>query len=332
MSQRNNPVTPLYALAGDIGGTQIRAALVNRGGEIIARDSTPTNPEQGIDSAADRLCELTNQVSEGVDPSAIAGLGISTAGPIDPSEGFYSHPPNLMGWHDKTMVPRITELTGHVPNIIHDAHAAAFAEWKFGSARDHRDVVYVTVSTGLGGGMLSDGVPVNGRHGMAGEIGHLIIDASGPACNAGCKGCLEVLAAGGGVARAARESVADAPDSQILALANGDISAITGRMVYAASEADDELAVELVERAVNSLSIGFANLLATFDPGVIVVGGSVVVGDSEVAGLRRHWDDLIARVQTTALLRYRDHVPIVVSQLGDDVGLLGAAAYAFEQN
>ena len=87
-----------------------------------------------------------------------------------------------------------------------------------------------------------------------------------------------------------------------------------------------------MERAVNALSIGFVNLLATFDPGVIVVGGSVVVGDSEVAGLRRHWDDLIARVQATALHRYRDYVPIVVSQLGDDVGLLGAAAYAFEQN
>ena len=134
------------------------------------------------------------------------------------------------------------------------------------------------------------------------------------------------------MARAAREAVADAPDSQILALANGDPSAITGRIVYAASEAGDKIAVELVERAVNALSIGFVNLLATFDPGVIVVGGSVVVGDSEVAGLRRHWDDRIARVQATALLRYRDYVPIVVSQLGDDVGLLGAAAYAFEQN
>jgi glucokinase len=278
------------------------------------------------------LCELADRVSDGIDPSSIAGFGISTAGPIDPSEGFYSHPPNLMGWHNKTMVPRITERTGHRPNIIHDAHAAAFAEWKFGAARDHRDVVYVTVSTGLGGGMLSDGVPVNGRHGMAGEIGHLIIDATGPPCNAGCKGCLEVLAAGGGVARAAQEAVANAPESQLLALANGDASAITGRVVYAASEAGDKIAIEIVERAINALSIGFANLLATFDPGVIVVGGSVVVGDSEVAGLRRHWDDLIARTQATALLRYRDHVPIVVSQLGDEVGLLGAAAYAFEQN
>jgi glucokinase len=332
MAQQNNSVTPLYALAGDIGGTQIRAALVNSAGEIIARDATDTRPEEGIDSAADRLCGLADRVSESVEPSSIVGFGISTAGPIDPTEGFYSHPPNLVGWHDKTMVPRVTELSGHTPNIIHDAHAAAFAEWKFGAAREHSDVVYVTVSTGLGGGMLSDGVPVNGSNGMAGEIGHLIIDPSGPACNAGCKGCLEVLAAGGGVARAAREAVANAPDSQVLALANGDPAAITGRVVYAASEAGDGIAIEIVERSVNALSIGFANLLATFDPGVIVVGGSVVVGDSEVAGLRKHWDDLIARVQQTALLRYRDHVPIVVSQLGDEVGLLGAAAYAFEQN
>jgi glucokinase len=332
MGQQNNPLTPLYALAGDIGGTQIRAALVNDAGKIISRDATDTRPEEGIDSAADRLCQLADQVSDGVASSSIVGFGISSAGPIDPSEGFYSHPPNLMGWHDKTMVPRITEYLGHAPNIIHDAHAAAFAEWKFGAAREHRDVVYVTVSTGLGGGMLSDGVPVNGRHGMAGEIGHLIIDASGPACNAGCKGCLEVFAAGGGVARAAREAIASTPDSKMLALVNGDAAAISGRVVYAAAEAGDQIAIAIIERAVNALSIGFANLLATFDPGVIVVGGSVVVGDDEVAGLRKHWDDLIARVQTTALLRYRDHVPIVVSQLGDDVGLLGAAAYAFEQN
>lgn len=332
MGHKNNSYIPLYALAGDIGGTQIRAALVTSTGKIIARDATDTRPEQGIDSAADRLCELAGKVAEGVNPSSIAGFGISAAGPLDPSSGIYSHPPNLVGWHGKTMVPRVAELSGYTPNIIHDAHAAAFAEWKFGAARDYRDVVYVTVSTGLGGGMLSDGVPVNGQHGMAGEIGHLIIDASGPACNAGCKGCLEVLAAGGGVARAAREAVSTSPGSKILALANGDPSAISGRVVYAAAEQGDDIAIAIIERAINALSIGFANLLATFDPGVIVVGGSVVVGDSEVAGLRAHWDDLIARVQARALLRYRDHVPIVVSELGDDVGLLGAAAYAFEQN
>ncbi len=319
-----------YAIGCDIGATQMRAALSDRSGDLLQRADCPTEPKRGIDDAAGRAWSLITEVSEGVGREEIAGIGISAAGPIEPSTGTYNHPPNLPGWHGRTMVPYLRNATQLPVRVIHDAHAAAVAEARYGAAQGLKDVVYVTVSTGIGGGMISDGVPVNGRHGMAGEIGHLLIDTAGPLCNAGCHGCLEVLAAGGGSATQARRLAEAGGAAAIVALAGGDHGQITGRMVYEAAATGDSEAAGIVETAIDALATGFANILATFDPGVLVVGGSVVVGDEDVRGLVPYWDDLIERVKSRGLLRFRDGVPIVVSKLGDDVGLKGAAAMAFE--
>ena len=319
-----------YAIGCDIGATQMRAALSDREGDMLQRAACPTEPERGIDDAAGRAWSLITEVSEGVGREEIAGIGISAAGPIEPSTGTYNHPPNLPGWHGRTMVPYLRNATQLPVRVIHDAHAAAVAEAKYGAAQGMKDVVYVTVSTGIGGGMISDGVPVNGRHGMAGEIGHLLIDTAGPLCNAGCHGCLEVFAAGGGSATQAKRLAEEGGAAAMVALADGDPGQITGRMVYEAAAGGDSEAAGIVETAVDALATGFANILATFDPGVLVVGGSVVVGDEAVHGLVPYWDDLIERVKSRGLLRFRDGVPIVVSELGDDVGLKGAAAMAFE--
>jgi glucokinase len=319
-----------YAIGCDIGGTQMRAALSHINGDLLRRADCPTEPERGIDDAAGRLWSLIAEVTSDIDREQIAGIGISAAGPINPCTGMYDHPPNLPGWHGRTMVPYLRNATQLPVRVIHDAHAAAVAEARYGVARGMKDVVYVTVSTGIGGGMISDGVPVNGRHGMAGEIGHLLIDTAGPICNAGCHGCLEVFAAGGGSAAQARRLAEAGGAAAILALAGGDPAQITGRMIYEAAAAGDSDAAGIVETAIDALATGFANILATFDPGVLVVGGSVVVGDETVRGLTPYWDDLIDRVKSRGLLRFRDGVPIVVSGLGDDVGLKGAAAMAFE--
>ncbi len=330
MDGTTNTPDSKYAIGVDIGATQMRAALSDRDGELLQRASCPTEPARGIDDAAGRAWSLIAEVSEGVGRDEIAGIGISAAGPIEPARGIYNHPPNLPGWHGRTMVPYLQNATQLPVRVIHDAHAAAVAEARYGLAQGHRDVVYVTVSTGIGGGMISDGMPVNGASGMAGEIGHLLIDTKGPDCNAGCKGCLEVLAAGGGSATQAKRLVESGGGAAILALADGDAGQITGRMVYEAAETGDAEAAAIIEIAIEALATGFSSILATFDPGVLVVGGSVVVGDDAVGGLRPHWDDLIERVKSRGLLRFRDGVPIVVSELGDDVGLKGAAAMAFE--
>ncbi len=313
-----------FAVAADIGGTQMRAALVKREGRVLERASCPTQPERGIEDAAARLAALMQDVSSGRAREELAGVGISSAGPIDPDTGIYDYPPNLTGWHGSTMKPTITRAMSMPVTIGHDARVAAIAETRFGAAIGKQHVVYITVSTGIGGGIISGGQPVTGTHGLAGEIGHLVIDPTGPSCNAGCRGCLEVLASGGGAAREARRRIEAGEQSAVLELAGGDPDAVTGRHVYEAAAGGDRVASEIVERALNALSIGLSNLLSTFDPDLLIVGGSVV------EGLLPHWDDLLARVRRRGLLRYRDSVPIATSPLGDDVSILGAAAVAFD--
>lgn len=302
----------------------MRAALVDENGEILARRACVTEPGRGIEDAASRLAEMFRRVSEPIEQASISGVGVSTAGPIDPKSGYYSYPPNLVGWHGRSMKGQLERDTGLRVTIGHDAHVAAIAESRFGAAKGARDVVYVTVSTGIGGGMISDGAPVNGAHGMAGEIGHLIIDPSGPACNAGCHGCLEVLASGGGVQREARQRIEAGEETLILQIAGGDPDAVTGRIVYEAAARGDLVAGAIVDGALDALATGLANILATFDPSVLVMGGSVM------EGLHPYWENLLQRVQGRGLRRFREGVPIAVSKLGDDVGLLGAAVMAFQ--
>lgn len=302
----------------------MRAAIVDADGGIHARSDCPTEPERGIDDAAGRLLDMIQPLIDRARPAVVRGIGISSAGPIDPREGIYNHPPNLTGWHGRSMKPALAEATGLPVLIGHDAHIAALAESRFGAAVGASEVVYVTVSTGIGGGMISNGQPVNGAHGLAGEIGHLIIDPQGPSCNGGCHGCLEVFASGGGAAREAKRRIQSGEETRILDLAGGDPEAISGQTVYEAAGQGDRVAAEIVERGIDALATGLTNLLAAFDPDVLIVGGSVV------QGLARYWGDLMQRVASRGLLRFRDGVPIVTSELDDDAGLLGAAILVLE--
>ena len=313
-----------YSVAIDIGGTQMRAALVRCDGFVYRKANCSTQPERGFENATKRLISLVRSVVRSVMYDQLVGVGISSAGPINPETGVYNNPPSLLGWHGLTMKSIIAQSTNLAVTIEHDARAAALAETRFGAAVGRKHVVYVTVSTGIGGGIISNGQLVTGTHGWAGEIGHLIIDPNGPSCNAGCSGCLEVLASGGGVAREARMRIQSGDQSVLLDLANGDPCAITGRHVYEACAVGDSVASEIVENALHALSVGFSNILATFDPDLLIVGGSVV------EGLSPHWEDLLSRVRKQGLIRYVDKVPIQRSPLGADVSILGASAVAFD--
>ena len=322
---------PGLVVSCDIGGTKMRTALVSRDGFVSQRFECLTDPDQGIEDATARLLGLIEKSMARQPADSLGGISISTAGPVEPESGIYNHPPNLAAWHGHSMIPTLRESTGLPVVVIHDAHAAAMGEAKFGAAKNARDAVYVTVSTGIGGGMIMNGKPAHGEHGFAGEIGHMIIDPNGPPCNAGCHGCLEVLASGSGIARAARHRLATGDTSSILAMVGGEVSGITSKHVFHAAKAGDALASELVDRAIDALATGLANLLATFDPGALVLGGPVISGDDEVGGMADHWDELLDRTRARSLRRYRNEVPVKQALLGDDVGLVGAAVFIFDQ-
>jgi glucokinase len=310
---------PQLALAADIGGTTMRAALIDRGGTVLTRRDGPTEPSRGLDDAAQRLAAMLTEVRVTA-TEAIAGVAISTAGPIDPTTGTYRSPPNLDRWDGLTMVPAIERALGLPVAVGHDATLAAMAEIEFGAGQGMRHLLYVTVSTGIGAGMIADGRPITGATGGAGEAGHLLVQPGGPACGAGCGGCLEAMASGSGIAAEARRRIDAGAQSSLAAIAEP-----TAREVFAAADAGDAIAGAIVDDAIFYVGAGLAGLLAVFDPELVVLGGGVI------DGLRPRWDDVLHATRSQALPRYADGVPLVVSALGDEASLLGAAVLAFER-
>ncbi len=313
-----------YALAADIGGTNIRAALVDPNGNMTGRGSIDTLPERGIDDASARLAHLLESAwATAPDGAEIVGAGVSTAGPIRPATGTYNHPPNLTGWHGRTMKPSLAESLGIPVWVGHDATLAALAETRFGDHIGAENLVYVTISTGIGGGIIANGEMVTGVSGGAGEVGHVTVRPGAYSCNVDCDGCFEGNASGPAIARAARDKFQN--EGPLARLAGGDPANITSRMVFDAAEAGDPVAQEVVDITIENIGIGLGGLLNTFDPEALVIGGGVV------QGLQRHWDELKASIVAHALPRYDNGVPLTATRLGDDVSLLGAAQLAFRE-
>jgi glucokinase len=304
-----------FVLAADIGGTSMRGALVAADGAILRRDAIATEPARGFEGATERLSALLARIAEGASPVA---AGIATAGPVDPETGTYAHPPNLPGWHGRSMVAALQQRLG-VPVVVgHDATLAALGEARFGSHRGVRDLVYLTLSTGIGAGIIAGERPITGSHGGAGEAGHLIVEPGGPRCGAGCPGCLEGVASGIAIAAEAGRRI-EAGERSVLP------PHPTAAEVFAAADAGDALALAIVERATGHIASGIASLLALLDPEVLIVGGGLTTG------LESRWEALLEAVRDRALPRYRDHLPVELTTLGDDASLLGAAVLALER-
>ena len=318
---------PPFALAADIGGTSMRAALYDRSGHSRARTSCPTEPERGIQDAAKRLAALLETARAAADGDAsVVAVGLSTAGPIDPESGIYDHPPNLTGWHGKTMKPTLEEALGLPLWISRDGNLAALAESRFGPHAGAQNLLYVTVSTGIGGGIITNGQMATGARGGAGEVGHVTVLPGGPTCGTGCDGCVEAIASGTALAARARKRIDDGEPSAMLDMVDRDASKITSRTVFEAAAAGDALANDVLDIGIRHLGIALGGLLNVFDPEVLVLGGGVA------HALEPYWSRLLAGVRAHSLPRYGDSVPITLTTLGDDVSMLGASAYAFERS
>ena len=313
-----------FALAADIGGTNIRAALIDSEGRMTGRGSINTEPKRGIEDASDRLAKLLKAALATTPTGAeIVGIGVSTAGPIRPATGIYNHPPNLPGWHDKTMKSRLANTMTLPVWIGHDATLAALAETRFGDHVGAENLVYVTISTGVGGGIIANSEMVTGSSGGAGEVGHLSVRTGAYKCNVGCDGCFEGNASGPAIARTARDRWTG--EGILADLADGDPQNVTSRMVFDAADDGDPVAKEVVNLTIENVAIGLGSLLNVFNPEALVIGGGVV------QGLQRHWDRLQESVIDHSLPGYGGSIPLTATRLGDDVSLLGAAQLAFRQ-
>lgn len=315
-----------YALAVDIGGTKILTAVVTDAGEIVTHDrvDTPQTVEPALEAIASSAAAVLARSR--IPREQILGAGVDAPGPLNPETGIIFDAPNLTGWRDVPLRALLESRLQMPVYLEHDATAAALGEWWLGAGRGVHDLIYITVSTGIGGGIIIGDQIVHGVSGTAGEVGHMTIDVTGPPCACGrSTGCLEVLASGTAIARMAREAVAGGKGTVLLEMAGGDPEAIGARAVEAAARAGDAVAAEIFSRAATYLGVGVANLLNLLNPARVIIGG----------GVSKAGELLFEPVRRVACQRAFERpgrdAEIVPAALGDDVGAIGAAAVAFQR-
>ena len=315
-----------YALVADVGGTRTRVALVDATGAIVVRHSAETLAREGRAAVMNRLADALEHVAS-ERRTEIKGVGLSLASPVEPGTGVMYNPPNLgPEWHLFTPIPMLRERLSLPVYAENDATLGALGEHAFGAGRGCDNMVYMTVSTGIGGGVIIGGNLYTGTNGFGAEIGHMTIDQNGPLDNCGNVGCLEALASGTALARMAQERIGAGESSVMLGFAGGDIAAVDARIVVQAAQQDDALAQSLMQEVGRSLASGIITLMHIFDPQLIVIGGGL--GQN----LEMFMPTIEPEVKRRAMAHFQGAVPVAKSQLGDDVSLLGAAALVFKED
>jgi glucokinase len=309
------------AIGVDVGGTATKAAIVAGSGEVLLRVERRTDKSAGTKGIIGVIDELIGRASEVSAAPSVVGVGV--AGFIDATTGSVTFAPNL-SYDDPHVAEAVRSRTGLPVIVDNDANAAVWGERTFGAARGLDHVVLLTLGTGIGSGFISDGRLVRGSTGAGAEFGHTVVDPKGPECPCGLRGCIEQFASGGAIGRAARRAAEDNPTSTMIAMA-GSVDAITAEHAAKAAREYDEIALEIMHEAGRWLGIALSNIANLFDPQTIVLGGSVAKAGETFLGMAR--DTLVAM---TGAQRRRP-LRLDVTELGRDVGIIGAAALAFHE-
>lgn len=308
-------------LGFDIGGTKCATALARLDGQLLARQETPTGQrpwQEVLQELADRGRDLLRQ--ELVSIENLRGIGVSCGGPLDTKTGTIYTPPNLPEWKDVPARAFFEAQFALPVRLENDANATALAEWRFGAGQGVQNLVFLTMGTGIGGGLILDGSLYRGTNDLAGELGHQTILLNGPRCGCGKRGCLEALASGPAIARLARESLRYGRHKRVLALAGGNPQAITAKHVIEAAQAGDSFAVQILEEAGTYMGVGIANLIQLLNPERVVIGTIAVhAGDLILEPIRR-------AVSEYAWPRSASVCEIVPAALGDRAQDLAAIA------
>ncbi|GAC1479359.1 MAG: ROK family protein [Candidatus Dormibacteria bacterium] len=303
----------------DLGGTQLRIAVADSRGRLRTTHRRPTEAEGGRDHVIGRIVAAVNDVliEDGTRAAAVRALGLSMPGPVDPAAGVVISPPNLPGFINVPLNRILTKAT-RIPSFLHhDAHLAALGESLHGAARGFTNVIYVTVSTGIGAGLILDGELYAGAHGIAGEVGHIVVEPGGPLCTCGNRGCVEAIASGTGIARAARQQARLEPASALHGLESPSAAD-----VVRAARAGDRLAITLLEDAGEALGIAIGTLINLFNPEMIVLGGSVLRSGTFLLRPMRQ------AMHQSSWSASRRGLRVVRPALGGDAGLVGAVEFA----
>jgi len=302
-------------IAVDVGGTQLRAALYPESGmEASAIRSIST---KGEGKAIDRLLDLIASIWP--DDHQVARIGLGIAGMVDPAKGVIYKAPNIDDW-DYLPIVEIVQKRFQTPTVLgNDANVAALGEWKFGAGVGHHDLIYLTISTGVGSGIISNDRLIVGSHGIGAELGHVTVLPDGPMCGCGCRGHLEAISSGPSIARYVKEKINEGRES-ILAHESTPLNA---RMVSDAAQHGDELCIEAFHYAGEFLGRSIADMLHVFNPTIVILGGGVVKSGKLLI------DPVMRSLEKNVLSpEYLKDFVLTTAKLGDQVGLVGALVLA----
>jgi glucokinase len=308
-------------LAIDLGGTRIRAAYVGPDLHLASRRATDTNDQEGVDAVVDRLCALAADALADARAAGLpdpAGVGISSPGPLDPWRGVVIAPPNLAGWRDVPLVERVEAALDLPAYLERDTNVAVMAEWRHGAAREAHNVIYITVSTGIGGGIVVDSRPLIGPDGTAGEVGHVTVELDGPLCGDGSPGHAEAIGSGTAIAREGRALLETGRSPKLAALfAASGAAELGAEHVAQAADQGDAACQAVLDRAWVAIGALCASLVNVLNPEVIVIGGSIAAHRPELFDVAR------GEIERRAFAAPARRVRVVPAEHGDDVSLIG---------
>ena len=309
-----------YVVGIDLGGTNIVVGTVAEdGSELLGLVSEPTLPEQGGDAVIARIVKLARASMAAARGREIAGVGIGSPGPLDTNTGVVILTPNL-GWVNMPLRDRVADGL-KLPTVLdNDANCAIYGEWWRGAAQGVSHVVGLTIGTGIGGGIILGGAIYHGASDVAGEIGHMTIEANGRLCKCGNQGCLEAYASGPAIAARAVEGIAAGAKSALPQYVGGDLSRITAQVVYEAANDGDAFALEMVHETAKLLGAGVASIVNIFNPNVVVICGGVTQAGEKLFG------PLTSEVHRRAFKPAWEVCRILPGTLTGTAGVYGAAA------
>lgn len=314
----------------DLGGTNVKVGVVSDKKKVLSKLSVPTPAQDGPEAVMAVMADAAQQAAReaGLAMSKIAMIGIGSPGPMDMKRGIVLATPNMKGWRNVPLRDRIKQLTGRPSVLENDANAAAFGEFWAGAGRDPkiRDLVMLTLGTGIGSGIVIDGKLVHGAHGLGGEAGHMLVVPNGRLCGCGQHGCIEAYASANSMVKITIERILSGEKSSLRdLLEDGDDSTkVDSRAVFKAAKQGDELSKKMVSNTAELLAIACVSLCRILDPQMIVfAGGMTLAGDQLFKPIRKSFAEHTWKVIPSP-------VEIVPAELGNDAGFIGAAAVAWD--
>ncbi|MDT8719425.1 ROK family protein [Clostridium sp. 19966] len=309
-----------YVVGVDLGGTKICTALSDLEGNIIAKEVVATNAQEGEAAVLGRICDTIEKViiDGKLKNDDIKSIGVGSPGPLDAKNGIILTTPNLP-FKEFRIVENVKGRFNIPTHLENDANAAAIGEYLFGAGKGTQNMVYITVSTGIGGGAVINGKLYRGSTGNALEVGHMTIQPDGPRCNCGNYGCAEALSSGTAIARQANDAV-----SRGLKTSLSSYDKVTSYEVFKEAEKGDKVASFILNKSLNYLGICVANVACAFDPDVIVIGGGVAQGGEIVF-------ETVREVVKNRAIAPMNECKVVPAGLGTDAGVMGAIAVAISE-